>query len=326
MKLYFDSNIYGFISEKREDIAFRQFLDENGHTVEASSGNLFEIYHIPDREKCKQTLQTLTSVASFYESKPQSWHQAQEVLNEIKRHRSYWFRQPASPKLIEQEKKFLRSHRENWERAKEPYLKPDPVTAQYRKDYEEGVTYSKLVQKTLKQRLLENDLQLSLVSQTKDDLISEILTDNLLDADLFWRVNNLLSWFEAISRRSPSSRDYADWLLPYIRDNAFKTRTLSYSDFWMKQVREEKVPKNRITALVDFYQMKHKITHGNAGDQMHACHMLDVDVFATADKAYYQVLREVKNHFTNCANVVFLKRGAESAIDEIKNALASQEP
>lgn len=326
MKLYFDSNIYGFISEKREDRAVRQFLDENEHTIEASSDNLFEMYHIPDREKCKQALQTLTTVATHFESKPQSWHQAQEVLNEIKKHRSYWFRQPASPKLIEQEKEFLRGHRENWGRAKELYIPEKSISAPYRMDYEAGVVNSRNVQKTLKQRLMENDINLAFVSFTKSGDVDRVIADDMLDPEIFWRINNLLAWFEAIAKRSPSSRDYADWLLPYIRDDAFKTRTASYSDFWMKQIREEKVPKNRITALVDFYQLKHKITHGNAGDQMHACHMLDVDVFITADKAYYEVLCDVKNHFTNCAKVVFLKRGATSALSELKSVLETSLP
>lgn len=322
MKLYFDSNIYGFISEKREDESVRQFLDENNYMVEASSDNLFEMYHIPDQAKCKQALRTLTAVAFSYETKPQSWRQAQEVLGEIKRFKPYWFRQPSSPKLIAEEKNFLRVHKENWEKAKELYIPQNPSTEAYRRDYENGVANTKLVQKTLRQRLLENKLELSILSQTKSGKIDEVITDDLLDdTELFWRVNNMLVWFEAIARRNPSSRDYADWLLPYIRDDAFRTTTPSYSDFWLKQVRPQKVPKNRITALADYYQMKYKITHGNAGDQMHTCHLLDVDVFVTADKTYCQVISEVKAHFPACAKIVFVNRGAYSALDELKRVL-----
>ena len=49
MKLYFDSNIYRFISQVEETDDIRNFLDGANHHVLASSSNLFEVYDIPKR-------------------------------------------------------------------------------------------------------------------------------------------------------------------------------------------------------------------------------------------------------------------------------------
>jgi len=165
---------------------------------------------------------------------------------------------------------------------------------------------------------LKNKLDLSLFTY-KNGKITDLLDDHFLEPDLFWRVDCLLVWFEAISRKRPESRDYADWLLPYVKDRAFNNPT--YIDFWINRVKAEKARKNQITSLVGYYQLKHKVTHGNSNDQVHACHALDADVFLTPDKAFFQILDEILPHFTKIARIVFINRQASSALDEITKAI-----
>jgi hypothetical protein len=165
---------------------------------------------------------------------------------------------------------------------------------------------------------LKNELDLNLAYQ-KDGKINNILEGNFLEPDLFWRIECLITWFEAISKKIPESRDYADWLLPYIRDNAFGAPT--YPDFWLNRVKEKNVPRNRMSSLVYLYQMKYKVTHGNSNDQEHACHVFDVDVFLTADKAFYKTLEWAIPHFTDTAKITFIDRRAPSPFEEITRAI-----
>ncbi len=89
MRLYFDTNVYSFITECDESRLVRRFLDQSGHKVQASSENLFEIYAIPERLKRRHELITLITVASSFEPKPQSWLHAYEVRREISRCRPH---------------------------------------------------------------------------------------------------------------------------------------------------------------------------------------------------------------------------------------------
>ncbi len=131
-----------------------------------------------------------------------------------------------------------------------------------------------------------------------------------------------MAWYQALVVRSPASRDYADWLDPYVKEAAFNDPT--YARFWLQDVRAENIPRNRLVGLVTYYQVHHKIAHGNAEDQIHAGNLLDVDLFITADRAYYAVLLEVVNrHFTGVARPLLLDRRAPSALGELSAALST---
>ena len=318
MKLYFDTNIYDFISDKQENQIVYDFLRDNQLELEASSTNLFETYAISDRDRCKQQLETLTTVATCYEKKPESWWQAKEVLSEIKRINPHWLRQPASAKLINRERSFLHNHSYNWEEACRLIIPHSPSTIRYRQDFEKGVSQTLSAQKLLKQRLLKNKLELTLYS-TKKGKVIDLFDGKFLEPEMYWRVDCLLVWFEAISRRVPESRDYADWLLPYVRETAFNAPT--YIEFWLNRVRGDKVSKNRISSLVSFYQMKQKVTHGNSNDQLHACHVFDADYFLTADKTFFKILEWVLPYFTDTAKIVFIDRRASSVFDQVTKAV-----
>jgi len=72
MKLYFDTNIYDFISDKQEAQIVRNFLDANGFEVQASSTNVMETYAISDKEICKQQLKALRTQQSCQGERPDS--------------------------------------------------------------------------------------------------------------------------------------------------------------------------------------------------------------------------------------------------------------
>ncbi|GAP12726.1 hypothetical protein LARV_00462 [Longilinea arvoryzae] len=318
MKLYFDTNVYDFIHEKQEAQSVREYLATKGYEVLASDINIYEIWAIPDRDLCTSQLSVLTSVANNYDSKPQSWRQANEVLSEVMKLRPYWIEKSPKVNLVLQEKMFLKSHLENWTRAKEPFIPPASQYAIYKRDYEKGIAKEAESQRALRQFILKygNDLRINLVKQKDTDRHCLLSEDLPFGPENFWRFGCWKIFYDAIVKRIPESRDYADWLLPYIKDKSFTSP--SYSVFWMENVRAEKVQKNRISSLVDFYQVKHKIGHGNFGDQMHACYLLDVDIFVTADKPYYKVLLDLDNHFPKHAKPILLDRSNSSALDELK--------
>lgn len=319
MKIYFDTNVYDFIADRGEAQSVREYLGELGGEIQASLENLFEIYSIHDPELCKYQIKVLTTVANSFEQRPQSWHQAMEVWHEIEKLRPQWKRRPISAKLLAQSRDFLRGHLLQWENAKKIIVPSSSDYEYYRKDFEGGVSSFINGQKKLRQQMIAHDLKLKLfLMRNFGGQVVGLFEGNLNDPDFYWRSENLILWNEAIINRIPESRDYADWLMPYISENAFLSP--SYPHFWMEAVRAHKVNKNRISSLVSYYQLKHKVTHGNPGDQMHACHLLDSDLFFTADKSYYHVLQETCAHFSDHATIILLDRSNISALDEIKKS------
>jgi hypothetical protein len=82
------------------------------------------------------------------------------------------------------------------------------------------------------------------------------------------------------------------------------------------------MPLNKLVGLVNFYQLEHKATHGNAADQMHAGHWLRQDLFFTADSAFYDVLTRIANaHFTNTLKPAFVDRQESSCVKQVESIL-----
>jgi hypothetical protein len=319
MKLYFDTNIYNFIAACGESHAVRRFLDSSGHKVQASSENLFEIYAIPEASARGTELSTLVTVASSFEPQPQSWLHAYEVRREIGRCRPHWVKKVPFTK---QARQFLKGHRQSWEEAKTLQRPREWAYAVYRRDAEGAVHIDRELQKAMRERQLtrKNTLRLvALNNHTETEIVSDA---ELRDPEIFWRAACMVVWYNALVVRAPGSRDYTDWLAPYVKEEAFQGST--YTQFWLQDVKAECVPRNRLLGLVNYYQTSHKITHGNATDQLHASHLLDSDLFFTADRAYHTVLLEVLNrHFPSVALPILLNRSAQSALGELSSALST---
>jgi hypothetical protein len=182
---------------------------------------------------------------------------------------------------------------------------------------ESSINQLRQVQKDLRKELLGRD--------TKTDPDEPWDLDAYLkDPQTSWRIDCLCSWREALYVQNPHSRDYCDWLKPFVVHTAFQGR--SCVEFWMNDVLEDNVRRNRITALVAYYQLHRKITHGNPFDQNHASNLLDVDYFFTCDRAFYEALSDARSHFTNAGEPVFLVREYDSVVEQLRAIFGARAP
>jgi hypothetical protein len=314
MRLYFDTNVYRFITAAGEAAEVRDLLENGNHAVVASNDNLFETFAIVDSIERLTELRTLTGIASTFERYPPSWYHALELRWEIARCRSQWLRKAIFTKGA---RAFLRTRRQLWADARTLNPPPADAYAAYRRDFERGVGLASDFQKSLRARFRQTASPFFLVSGSKVEMIEELSID---DPEIYWRVDCLLAWFNAIVTKSSASRDYRDWLAPYLKPRSFEDPT--YLRFWLDDVIASRLPRNRLTALVSYYQLYHKVNHGNPMDQLHANHLLDADLFLTADRTFYKVLCQVRErHFPATGRLALLNRAAPSALNEIAAAL-----
>jgi hypothetical protein len=199
--------------------------------------------------------------------------------------------------------------------VREGQLPPADAYALYSEDAEKGIFAQRHFQKTIRELRSPNNVSFSLHSPSGQ--ISECDTT---DPEVFWRVDGLMAWYNAIEGKHPSSRDYHDWLAPYIKPGSF--RDPSYQSFWLQEISGDAMPLNKLVGLVSFYQLSHKVTHGNAADQLHAGHWLRDDLFFTADSAFYSVLMQIADaHFKRRPKPVFIDRQAPSCVKQVEPIL-----
>jgi len=317
MRIYFDTNVYSMVVARGEVAAMRAFLNSAKCSVLASTRNLIESFAIPDIEKRHVESGAIGKIASAFEDRPSAFKHARELRLEIGRLRPKWLRVTASQSSI---RRYLRGHQSAWQKCRDQQVPTSADFAAYRRDAEGGIERVREGQKA--ERSAKRDaLRLMLASESSGggalSLHSEI---DLKDPEKFWRADALTSWHAAIVERAPASRDYFDYLGPYLKDNAFGDRA-SYLSFWLNEVDAGRLARNRLTSLVSFFQLDSRSTHGNPGDAIHANHLLDVDLFVTADKAFAKSLDQVRSLVPGAAVVKLIDRSRASAVAEIAQAL-----
>jgi hypothetical protein len=87
------------------------------------------------------------------------------------------------------------------------------------------------------------------------------------------------------------------------------------------------MPLNRLTGLVGFYQLRQKITHGNAADKIHASAWMLNDLFITADRAFYETLNHVAGqHYPDRQSPAFVERSAASFVTQLEALIVERLP
>ena len=252
----------------------------------------------------------MVDLADEIERYPESYLHARELGYEIKRLRPKWIHSVPFTSRVRQ---FLGTHREHWQRAKAG-VNPSPADyVDYTRDHEDGITQKRRTQKGLRTAAGGgSDFVLM-------DLSGATIPVDITDPGMFWRVEGLQVWHNAIEIKHPASRDYADWLRPYLRARCFRDE--SYSSFWLTEASSQALPLNRLTSLISFYQLRHKISHGNSADQLHGGHWLRSEFFLTADRAFHEVLTDVAPHFPERPMPFLIRRSDPSFAKQLEKLL-----
>lgn len=316
MNLYFDTNVYRFITERGEASQVAALFDRYGCRLAVSAGNLFETYAVGSSSDRAKEMKTIARLGRDYSPQPESYLHALEVQREIRRLRRQWINPVPHKREI---RTLLKGHQDLWTRVLNGELPSSSDFASYSDDAEQGIATARCFQKDLRALFLDpaRDFELRTPS-------GHTVSVNVEDPEVFWRFEGLSVWYEAIVRENPASRDYADWLKPFLKRHAFADP--SYLSFWLHDADADAMPLNRLTGLVSYYQLKQKITHGNSADQIHASCWLMHNLFVTADRAFHEALASAARHYPRHRAPALVNRedpSFASQLDSILRAAAN---
>ena len=317
MRLYLDSNIYSYVEESGDATAVREYLRRGGVTVLASEAVLLEAGAIPDRNARLLRLEVIRRVSTSLIHPPFSHRQSIEVRDEIRRCRPGWLRARPDESEIE---RFLTRALRQWKRLRNDCLfDPGLGMPAYREAAEPAVAEFLGGQRSMRQLLL-NSRSVEFVAGSEE---YQPFLAPLDQSERHWRLNSASIWARALEG-SPAMRDYADYLGPYVR---LPSEPRDWMLFWLRDVRPEAMPAGRLHAAVEFLQPTERVTHGNAIDPHHAVHLLDSDLFLTADRSFFSVLRQVHSAFHSLFSlalpVLVDRRSDRAALTSIRQALES---
>lgn len=90
--------------------------------------------------------------------------------------------------------------------------------------------------------------------------------------EIFWRAYSMNTWHLAIAHGHPGIRDYPEYLVPWLKREAFLDMASS-QDFWLREAQADELPLNRIIGLTGYAQLAEEIIRGNNDDQQHAARL-----------------------------------------------------
>lgn len=308
--IYFDTNLYSMMADRGDAADVGRWLAEQQLQLRASHQTLFEVLAISDPDRRATELAIMKALARPIENQPLAYRQAAEVRQAIRRRYPEWLRQ--SPNLVSI-KRFLRAHKANWHRALQPGALPDHARQSYRDVSLVGIKGAQAAQKHWRKAAREAEPTLATIDGERWRL------DSL---ERGWRADCAMSWSAALYDRREESRDYADYLLPYLR--APLPPSADFARLWMEDMPASEMPLNRLTGLAGYIQLERKPGQGNAGDVLHAAFLCDVDLFVTGDRDFVFVLDKLAALTPGAAPIFFVDRGNASTVAAIEQLLVTK--
>jgi len=308
--------VFDFVVKCGNAKVAKAIFDKKGVTILASEFHILETIAIMESSVRRAQLKALTLLANQYSALPLAWRHAQELRFEIVHCRQNWInRTPLTGKA----ERFLRQHKLQWQLAQKGEL-PQAALSQYRNDSERGIRTGRGFQKTVRSVQVVAKKPKTVTNKWQEN--GQTISFRLDDQEEYWRADCAMSWYEAIVRRQPASRDYADFLDPYLKEDAFVDGT--YASFWKNDANPQNLPLNRITGLTSFFQLNSKIGHGNAYDALHANYASDCDIVLTCDKAFFTVLSNMHQFLGGkFARPLFIDRSVSNVNAELEQKLDS---
>src|ERR1700686_1692683 len=257
--LYFDSNIYSLVARQRSLREVKRLLRARAVQVLGSLFTLFEAFRIEDPEERAIRVSTISKLARTHEEDPQTYKQAMELLNEIRRHREGWLNESPDLRLSKLYRKAAPNH---WLAiAADPYYLPENA---------EGYRWSSRLGTKLK-REDQGELRSAQIRGgffTEGGRVSvpayprfQPYLDAMPFLEAWWCHRSAGIWYGALEGY-PFSADFRDWLEPHVVFKAVEYE--DWLEFWIREVDSKKMTRDRLSFLTDYYQSHHKITSGNA--------------------------------------------------------------
>jgi hypothetical protein len=313
--VYFDSNVYDHIAQTDATSAVKNVLAQARCHLFVSDSNLTEalrISAIDERARRVTTITTLCDRRSRF-----SWPHLEvtEILAEIRRCSPKWLNPNPDLRLIREVTDNLRKTFRRVEK--------DPTYLNNRHSLWSEETYTLIGKMKTSQKELKAQDQPG-ARFTDTPLPAELAHlqpqyDALTEPERYWRVRAAMAILTLLHEGK-----YDPWLkylTPHLKG---EIDALEWLSLWLFAFQADALPRIRVRALTDLYQLKRQITFGNVGDQTHAVHLLDVDVFFTADRVFASVLGDVEREVDRGAQIVQLSTQGD-VVEQVVAAVRQDE-
>jgi hypothetical protein len=315
LRLYFDTSAYDFINSTGETGVVKRWLMDNGHSLRASDeANIGELLRIPDQNERAAQIRLITALAELCE-RPTDLIMSEEMLREIRRCRPGWI--TTEPSLDYTASFLAWRRREAWDALrKDPSALPPEAQAALA-EIGKVIGANKVAQAMRRSSHLQ---QARLLVRTSLQDLQPII-DGYAEVERYVRAQLFHDWSLLLTEPVTVSAE-TTWLAPLLDLVAmFRVPREDWQRFCIVEVDLAQIPMNRISVLTEYCQHGKQVTFGNTVDRIHACHLVDFDRVVTADKDFYEVMKEVLSLMTVPGIPIYIDQATGSAVAELSQKI-----
>ncbi len=289
--LLLDTNVWRYIADERAGREVARVAERAAVRVCIAPAVVYEALRCG--EPClRAALVRLMTDGAWHRLMPEAYDEAAELLWEVKRLRPSWLRVPRDEQAAARRRQ-VEADWSGWTAGFWDRARNDTDAEADRLEAMDGGVLSKVRGDAQRRR--------SEAKEAPTFAPRERLRDEKVELKPAppgwegtpiepWRVDGAATARSSFSAAIQGEHPYEDWLSPDVDLSAAIADKESWNRFWFHEVQAERMPRCWLRWATEFLQRFRRVTDGTPVDSQLATYLIDVDAFATADKALADIM------------------------------------
>ncbi|AWM92341.1 hypothetical protein DJ564_16710 [Pseudomonas sp. 31-12] len=311
MRFFLDTNIWSYIANEDAGNELAMRARAAGVEIVVSPAVVDEVQEMSEPVGRRRLIQLLTK-KDWKRLMPEVFSECAEIKAEIMRLRPEWA--IAEPKMAEFNRlryDWVRRNGGFWDRARRE-IESVETNESVRRDEEKRLAVEQAF--AIRKRM-EKIKPASHHHLQKVGYIPETGTPGWSGAPVqYWRVPSLHMFMTELRVHESA---VSEWLDSEIDVAAMLSSPESMNRLWLHELDPVAVPRQWLRGSFEFLQAWHKITTGTPGDARLAAHLVDADVFISADKNFVQFAERCREEAPFGICKTLRAQGNRAGVDEV---------
>ncbi|NMN56848.1 hypothetical protein FHT36_000726 [Xanthobacter sp. SG618] len=300
-----DTNVWRYLADAD---AYTKLLTNShraGVPIVVSPAAVYESLAIPD-PKLRQSVAQLISRPRWHRLMPDAFSECEEIRAEIQRIHPEWLSTKPDLHLWEKNRRdWSRPKRGFWDRVRND---TDRMARLTRFPHLEEARSEAERRRKFMLNLRKNDWLNEPFVNPKEGLGGREGKPFPL-----WRFDAANTTFIHLKREGGP---YRDWLIPWL-DASCRITQRAWNEFWFYEVGDHSTLRQRLRSRVEWLQAFQKISPGAPGDSQLASYLTDAAFIATADKRFFQTIRDCQKTIDFKIASPVLLSGGKAGVEEL---------
>lgn len=290
MRILLDTNVWRYLVDTGSQNNLYKIARQSRCRVTVAPSVVIETLRLGDRTLRKRIIEVQTRDC-WERLMPDAYLECEDIKREMARLHPEW-------ELPKHNLPLFRKLRYDWIRAKGGFWEKsrtdtDAIADEYHSKDSISLEVVRQQSREVRASVVQSGNKIMSTKALKDVVGSwKTVAGEAVQVD-GWRVYAMTVWENGLRSSNSPLRQWIGCVIDI--DLLLSYWALAFVQFWESQVQPEDVPREWLRAAIYFLQSERKVTDGNPYDSAIAVHLIDVDIFVSADKNFVSMVNQIQD-------------------------------